>query len=451
MLSEDMNKKIYIKTFGCQMNEHDSVKIGLLLENLGYSKTEDPFLASIVLFNTCTIREKAYHKAISEIGRARFYKDKNPDTIVIVCGCVAEQEGKALIERYPHVDFVVGPDEIYRLPEFVKLKTKKSEVEDNVATRLINTLDEYHFINLTPNSKGSAGATAFVTIMKGCNNACSFCIVPQVRGREVSRQPQEIVDEVNSLTEIGVKEVVLLGQNVNSYGKGIVPSLDFAGLVRKIAAETDISRIRFTSPHPKDLSINLMEEYAANEKLCPHMHLPVQSGSNRILKIMNRCYTREEFMEKVDRLKNLKPCVSVTTDMIIGFPTETDDDFEDTLDLMRRVQFDGMYAFKYSPRPETYAAKKYEDDIKDAVKDDRLKRVLALNEEITLEKYETYVGTVQEVLVEGLSRRGKGQMTGRIPTNNIVNFTGDFCSIGDILPVRINKANKNSLDGELVS
>jgi len=450
-------KHVYIRTFGCQMNVHDSTKIELMLSSHGYVLTDNPEDADLILYNTCTIREKAHHKAISEIGRSRLFKEKNPDVLIGVCGCVAQQDKTALFEIYPHIDLLFGPDQIWRLPELI---TKARACGRAFALDLINDPLEYRFSGLDSDPRYRATsdgqrATAFVSIIKGCNCACSYCIVPKVRGREVCRAPEEILDEVTMLTDMGVKEIVLLGQNVNAYdfrscgtksaGTG------FADLIRMITDKTPVRRIRFTSPHPKDVNEDLIREYVENEKLCPHIHLPMQAGSNDTLKKMRRGYTRERCFEICDSLRTARPGMAITTDLIVGFCDETRKGFEDTIDMMRRIEFDSIFAFKYSPRPGTEAAEKFEDNVSEAEKDERLRLVLELQREISRNHNESLIGTCHDVLVYGLDRMKRGLLTGRIPDNRIVHFAGNSSQIGDIVPVRIKGAHKNSLAGEVVA
>lgn len=443
------------------MNEHDSSKMRLMLASHGYVDAKEPEAADLILYNTCTIREKAHHKAISEIGRARLYKENRPDTLIGVCGCVAEQEKEALFERYPHIDLIFGPDQIWQLPTLI---IKARRFGRAFALDLIDDPAAYRFLegpsrstsHEPPAFAGAAAgrrATSFVSIMKGCNAACSYCIVPKVRGREVCRPPEEILGEIDDLANAGVREVVLLGQNVNSYDarrcktKG---DTRFAGLLRMISEETSIARVRFTSPHPRDVGDDLILEYAENKKLCPHIHLPMQAGSNNTLKRMRRGYTRERCIEIADSLRRARPGMSITTDIIVGFCGESRGDFDETIDLMEKVEFDSIFAFKYSPRPGTEAAEKFEDDVSEAEKDERLRLALDLQRGISKKRNEALVNTRHEALVYGSDRMKRGLLSGRLPDNRIVHFAGNLRLIGDIVPVRIKKANKNSLAGEVI-
>lgn len=427
----------YIKTFGCQMNEHDSAKIAGLLANSGYRPSEVPETASLILFNTCTVREKAHQKAFSEIGKTLPFK-RDKKRLVAVCGCVAQEEGARLLSRFPWIDLVFGPDQIYRLPDLLKMVAVSGKPA--LATELVNTAEDYHFLDAVPSVK-LHGPSAFVTIMKGCNSYCSYCIVPKVRGDEVYRPVRDIVREVQFLVEQGCREATLLGQNVNSYP-------DFAKLVRAVSDNTDIQRIRFTSPHPKDVKEDLIAEYAANPKLCSHIHLPLQSGSNSVLRRMRRAYNTRTFREKVEKLRRARPDIGITSDMIVGFPGESEEEFLRTLDFIREIDFDNIYAFKYSPRPDT-EAHAFADDVPQSLKEERLDRLLTLQSKITHARHLPFVGRTPEVLVSGRDRREKGFWTGRTSCHKVVNFTGQGDLLGAIVKVEITEANPNSLKGRV--
>lgn len=424
------------------MNEHDSQKMEALLVKDGYVRAATANDADLVVLNTCSIREKAYHKAVSNIGRM---KKKGEGKVLAVTGCVVSHAGEEVLKKFPQVDMVLGPDHLAALPELAK----KSEAGQGRFARIdFSDLSDYEFPSaIVTNQRQVKG---YVTIMKGCDNACSFCIVPFTRGAEVSRSPVEIVDEVNRLNAQGVREVMLLGQNVNSYGKGFKDGMNFPKLLRLIDEETSIDRLRFTSPHPKDLSPALVEEYARSEKLCPHIHLPVQSGSTRLLKRMRRSYTREVYLRKVESLRRAVPDVAISTDMIVGFPGETEEDFEQTLSLVGEVGYDALYPFVYSPRPNTEAAN-FADDVSEETKKERFVRLEALQKRMSLAKNESRVGCVEEVLAEGVSLEGRGQLTGRTPHGRIVNFDGGPERAGDILNVEITGATAYSLKGRVVS
>jgi len=449
-----MEKKFYIKTYGCQMNELDGQQMGRLLKGSGYVPTMDPEDAEVILINTCSIREKASHKVYSDVGRFRALKLKKPEVVLGVTGCQAQAEGPYLQKRFPYLDLVIGPDHTAKIPEMVgKALLQKS----SQAALQFEKPENYRFLNLLPEEEENQ-TKAFVTIMKGCDNFCSFCIVPMVRGREVCRDPEEILLEVQALAEHGVLEVTLLGQNVNSYGVGRhaedspkkrsqTPIMSFASLLSCISRESKIERIRFTTSHPKDLSEELVQEFECNPKLAKHFHLPVQSGSDPVLERMYRGYTRAEYMKKVVALRKACPDMALSTDIIVGFPGETEEDFARTMDLLSEVGYDFIYSFSYSPRPKTTAALYFEDDIADGLKQERLQRVQELQERLTWEKHRSLVGRVLDVLVDGPSKIG-GTLSGRSSQFHVVHFEGGVEDLGKILPVKITQAGPNSLIGE---
>ncbi|MCP5464986.1 MAG: tRNA (N6-isopentenyl adenosine(37)-C2)-methylthiotransferase MiaB [Deltaproteobacteria bacterium] len=448
--------KAYIKTFGCQMNEQDSAQMLSLLSQAGYEKTVDPFDAGLVLLNTCSIREKAVHKLYSDLGRLRPLKDEDPDLVIAVAGCVAEQEKAKLQQRFPYLDLVFGPDHIRHLPQMlseVKEERRKGQEGEAKAKRVLRTgfekRQDFEFVNVLPKEEETP-AKAFVNIQKGCDNICSFCIVPFVRGREVSRPHQEIIDEINGLVERGVQEVMLLGQNVNSYGLKNTGDITFAELLQEVADKTKLKRLRFTTSHPKDVKDDLIDQFANNPILLPQFHLPFQSGSDRILKLMRRQYTREQYMHIVNELKRRVPDIRFSTDIIVGFPTETDDDFEQTLTLMKEVGFDSSFSFIYSPRPYTSAVK-IEDDVPQKVKAKRLQVLQDLDREICFEKNKAEVGRVEDVLIEDIYEQSENTLKGRTPHNKIVHFDAPGRTIGQIVPVKITKANPYSLFGEFAA
>ncbi len=438
-----MHKRVYIETYGCQMNEHDSEQILWLLEQCDYVETKDPREADLILVNTCSVREKPEQKVYSALGRFRKLKEKR-GAIIGVAGCVAQQEGRRLLERIPHLDLVIGTHAIPLLPHMIEQVESRGE-------RVCETDFDPAGRHLDPCfPQGSFSAVkAYVTIMQGCNQFCSYCIVPYVRGEERSRSSQEIVDEVKWLAERGIKEVCLLGQNVNSYGKGLEEGTTFPELLSRLNEIDGIERIRFTTSHPKDLSEELIQAHRSLKKLCEHIHLPFQSGSNRILKAMNRGYTRESYLEKVDRLRNVCPTIAITADVIVGFPGEEERDFEETLDLMEKVRFDDLFSFKYSPRKGTKAAE-LSDPVGEEEKQRRLTLLQKLQKAITLQKHQAMEGHVEEVLVEGYSKQSQRDVTGRTRTNKAVNFEGDISLVGEIVPIRIIKAYAHSLRGEIV-
>ncbi len=441
-------KQVYIETFGCQMNERDSEIMAQKLREADYITITDPAKADLVVVNTCSIREKAEQKAYSLLGRLKRMKVKRPEMVIAVAGCVAQQDGERMLERMPFVDIVVGPQRIYQLPllvDSVRLK-RKPEVSTELSSdfsipSFLTTIDE------------NCSYKKFVTIMQGCNNFCTYCIVPYTRGREISRPMEDILAEISSLVEQGVKEVTLLGQNVNSYGQSLVNGQQhtFPELLRAVSEIPGLERLRFTTSHPKDLSEELMQCFAEIDSLCPHFHLPVQSGSDRILKRMNRKYTIKSYLEKVDGLRRYRPDIAITTDIIVGFPGETGDDFEATMDLIETVRYHGAFSFKYSDRPNTKSSQ-FPDKVPDDVKSERLTRLQARQEEISLEKNEEDVGKRFSVMVEGESKNAAGQWSGRTDTNQIVNFDCDSqLHPGQMLDVLIEAACKNSLRGKLIS
>jgi tRNA-2-methylthio-N6-dimethylallyladenosine synthase len=438
-----MNKRVYIETYGCQMNEHDSERILRLLENSHYLETKEAREADLILINTCSVREKPEHKVYSALGRFKRLKQKK-GTLIGVAGCVAQQEGERLLDRVPYLDLVIGTHTIPLLPQLL-------ERIDASGERVCETgLDPRGDYLKTPLPQSPlAKVKSYVTIMQGCDHFCSFCIVPYVRGRERSRPSQEIIEEVKHLAEMGVKEVCLLGQNVNGYGKGLEGELDFSEILRRVNGIEGIERIRFTTSYPADLSDRLIQDFSELEKLCEHIHLPFQSGSDRILKAMHRGYTKGSYLERIDRLRDVCPSIALTADVIVGFPGEEEGDFGETLDLMEKVRFDDLFSFKYSPRKGTRAAQ-FQNQVEEKVKQDRLSHLQKIQREITLQKNQALEGRVEEVLVESWSKQSDRDVTGRTRSNKVVNFEGELNLFGKLIPVRITKAYAHSLRGEIV-
>ena len=436
------HKRVYIETYGCQMNEHDSERMLRLLESFHYLETKDLKQADLILINTCSVREKPEHKLYSALGRFKRLKEER-GTIIGVAGCVAQQEGGKLLDRAPYLDMVIGTHAIPLLPELLQ----KIEFSGRKVCE-IGFDSEGDYLKAILPRKPLVKMKSYVTIMQGCDHFCSFCIVPYVRGREKSRSSREIIEEVKHLAEMGVKEVCLLGQNVNGYGKGLKEETSFSELLEHINEIDGIERIRFTTSHPKDLSEGLIKAFSKLPKLCEHIHLPFQSGSDHILKRMNRGYTKESYLEKIDRLKKVCPPIAVTADAIVGFPGEEEEDFRQTLDLMERVQFDDLFSFKYSPRKGTQAAQ-FSDQVEEDVKKERLSILQNIQKEITLQKNQTLEGNVEEVFVEGQSKQSDRDVTGRTRSNKIINFEGDLSLVGKLVPVRIIKAYPHSLRGEI--
>ncbi|MGE4559871.1 MAG: tRNA (N6-isopentenyl adenosine(37)-C2)-methylthiotransferase MiaB [Desulfobulbus sp.] len=445
-----MSKKLYIKTFGCQMNERDSEIMEQLLAGQGYVPASSAANADVILINTCSIREKAEQKVFSLLGHLREEKARNPNLLLGVTGCVAQQEGEQIRERMPHVDLVVGTQQIFRLPEILERLTRK------ITTREIATNLEASFVippfqkllEQAPPSSTAPSHRRFVTIMQGCNNFCSYCVVPGTRGREISRPVGDIVEEVEILVSQGVKEITLLGQNVNSYGQTNTVAdkpVKFPGLLRRVAAVGGLKRLRFTTSHPKDLTDDLMRCFAELDNLCPHFHLPVQSGSNAVLKSMNRKYTVEQYLDKVEALRRYRPDIALATDIIVGFPGESEADFEATMSLLNRVRFHGSFSFKYSDRPHTRSAE-FTDKIPEEVKGQRLMRFQSRQDEISLERNRELLDRTVEVMIEEC---GETSAKGRTGGNQLVHFPPATADIhpGDLVMVRIDHAGKHSLRG----
>lgn len=438
------SKLCYLHTFGCQMNVRDSEQVAFLMEQEGYRLTEDLHAADLVIVNTCSVRAKAEQKAHSLIGRVRRLKADKPGLVVGVMGCLAQQWGARFFTRSPHVDFVCGTSAMDRIPGMVRAVRDGCGRQEDTAFR-----DQPEVLNIRTHHAPGA-LSAFVTIMQGCDNYCAYCIVPHVRGRERSRRPDDILEEVAGLAAGGVKEVTLLGQNVNSYGKGLEEAVAFPRLLARVADVEGIERIRFTTSHPKDLSDDLVAAFADIEALCEHIHLPLQSGSTEILRRMNRFYTAGEYRERIEALRDRVPSISITTDIIVGFPGETAGDFEKTIDLMEKVRFDGAFSFKYSDRPGT-AAEGYDGAVEEAVKTERLALVQKLQARHTLQKNRALEGSVEEVLVEGASKGSPADVTGRTRSNRIVNFSGDGSLRGQTVPVKIVRGYAHSLRGEMTT
>ncbi|MBW2351115.1 MAG: tRNA (N6-isopentenyl adenosine(37)-C2)-methylthiotransferase MiaB [Deltaproteobacteria bacterium] len=436
-------KKLYLATFGCQMNEYDSQRIAQILHEK-YELTSEADNADLILINTCSIREKAENKVYSLVGRLKKFKKQNSGLIIGIAGCVAQQEGDRLLKRLPFIDLVFGPQCIYDLPDMLK------DVGKGMGPVLHTELKHDFLIPLvTAPLPEPNPVQAFVTIMQGCDNFCAFCVVPYVRGREVSRPPEDILAEIKQILAEGVKEVTLLGQNVNSYGKKLDATQSFPGLLRMVAETKGLERLRFTTSNPKDLSLDLMKCFRDLDTLCEHLHLPVQSGSTTILKRMNRHYTRDRYLASVDKLKSFCPDITLTTDLIMGFPGETDRDFEETISLLKTVEFDQIFAFKYSPRPLTRAAR-FDDHIPEKIKAERLEAVLELQKEIGLMRYKSMEGRKEELLVEGISKKNPEELRGRTRGNHVVNFSGPQEFIGKFVTVKIIKACYHSLRGKIL-
>lgn len=437
-----MAQKLYIETLGCQMNEYDSAKMrDVLNASHGFELTEDPSQADVLLMNTCSVREKAQEKVFSELGRWRPLKQLKPDVVIGVGGCVASQEGEALQKRAPFVDLVFGPQTLHRLPQMLEeARTHKGPVIDV-------SFPEIEKFDALPEPRAE-GPKAFVSIMEGCSKYCTFCVVPYTRGEEISRPLDDVVAELVALAEQGVREIILLGQNVNAYRGEMEDGeiCDFALLLHYVSAIEGIERIRYTTSHPVEFSDSLIEAYGELPKLVSHLHLPVQSGSNRILQLMKRGHTREDYIEKIQRLRAVRPDITLSSDFIVGYPGETEADFEATMALIEQLGFDHSYSFVYSPRPGTPAA-----DIPDEVpmeeKKRRLSRLQVTINAMSQSISERMLDSVQRVLVEGSSRKDVRELSGRTENNRVVNFPGDPRLVGQFVDVLITGVRPNSLRG----
>jgi tRNA-2-methylthio-N6-dimethylallyladenosine synthase len=439
--SDNEARKIFVRTFGCQMNRYDSERLVEILGGKQFVVVKDYRRADLIFINTCSVRDKAEQKAFSYLGRVKTLKRNRPELVVALGGCVAQQYGEELLVRWPHLDLVVGTHSISKVPAMLARYEATGERQAWVKF-------SYDFGD-EPDGRPQPykpEVSAYVTIMRGCDNFCSYCIVPMVRGRECSRSSHEIIREVESLVRCGVREVTLLGQNVNSYGQGVAGEVNFAGLLQRVARVEGLLRIRFTTSHPKDLSPTLMRCFSELPPLCPHIHLPVQSGSDHILQRMNRGYTRSHYLQMVKKLREIREDVAVSSDMIVGFPGEEEEDFQLSLRLLEEVRFDGLFSFKYSDRPKT-AARLLDGKVEEEVKLERLQRLQELQERITLEKNEAQVGQTSLVLVEGSSQIGGSQLSGRTPQNRVVNFEGSPQLVGEEIPILITVAHAHSLEG----
>lgn len=451
-------KYLFIETFGCQMNENDSERIIGVMRHSNFKTTDSPDNADMVILNTCSIRDKAQQKVYSALGRLKKLKAGKPDLIIGVGGCVAQQEGKRLLNRAPHLDVVFGTHNIHRLPDLVReVETAKNRA---AVTGFYDSVEEELFDYAYSESQPEGSAVrvkASVTVMRGCDNFCAYCVVPYVRGRESSRKSSDILQDIKRLAEAEIKEITLLGQNVNSYGnKG--EDIFFPELLRLVCRIDGIERVRFMTSHPKDMSEGLIKLFGEEEKLCRHIHIPVQSGSDIILKKMNRGYTREEYLSKAYKLKRFYPDMGITTDIIVGFPGETKADFSDTMSLIKEMEFDNMFSFKYSPRQETTAAS-FDNHIPEPEKEERLAILHETQKNITLRKNQDMIGRTADILIEGKAVRSQHknselqtqnselQLTGRTLCNKVVNLFADKKLIGKIVSVKIISAAPNSMLG----
>jgi tRNA-2-methylthio-N6-dimethylallyladenosine synthase len=440
-----MSRKVYIETYGCQMNVADSEVVVSILKGAGYSPSEDISDAGLILINTCSIRENAEQRIRGRLKAMSHLKRKNKELRIGIIGCMAERLKEKLLEEEKLVDIVVGPDAYRELPSLV--------AEAESGHKAVNVLlsREETYADISPVRMDRNGVSSFVSIMRGCNNMCAYCVVPYVRGAERSRNPESVYGEVASLALSGYREVTLLGQNVDSYKwKEGSRTLDFPGLLDKVAEMNPMMRIRFSTSHPKDISDDLLNVIAGRENICRHIHLPAQSGSSRILRLMNREYTREWYLERVHAIKRIIPECALSTDMIAGFCTETDDDHRESLSLMEEVGFDFAYMFKYSERPGTKAARRYKDDVPEEVKAARLSEMIALQNRLSARSKKHDVGKVFEVLIEGPSKRSGDFLSGRTSQNKVVVFAGGNRLPGEYVSVLIERSTSATLIGRMV-
>jgi tRNA-2-methylthio-N6-dimethylallyladenosine synthase len=433
-------RSYFLTTYGCQMNEHDSERMAGMLEADGYVKASSPQEADVVLFNTCCIREKADTRLYGQLGHMKSIKDARPDMKIVVGGCLAQKDKATIQARAPYVDVVLGTHNLASLPRLLK------DSEQGPAFEILEQTEV--FPSALP-ARRSSPWHAWVSISIGCNNSCTFCIVPAVRGVEVSRRLGDIVSEVEGLVADGVVEVTLLGQNVNSYGRDLDGTPMFSKLLRGLDRVNGLERVRFTSPHPKDFRADTVAAMAECRNVCEHIHLPVQAGSSRVLKRMKRAYTREKYLEKVAMVRAAIPDVAVTTDIIVGFPGESEDDFQQTLDLVAEVRYDAAYTFQYSPRPMTEAVD-YDEQVPKEVVQGRYERLADLQDRITFEHNRAEVGKTHEVLVEGTSKKDPRKLTGRTRTNRLVHFASDGAEDGSFRTVKITAGHSHHLDGDVI-
>lgn len=437
-------QKYMILTYGCQMNEHDSEKMNFMLSQMGYIPSDNIRESDIVIFNTCAVRENAELKVYGKLGHMKTIKKIKPDVKVMVCGCMMQQQHviDEIQKNHRHVDAVFGTHNYHKLPEFIyESYNAKGTIIDvwNIDGQVVEGLRSIRKFD----------TKAYVNITYGCNNFCTYCIVPYTRGRERSRKPQDIIAEIRALAKDGVKEVTLLGQNVNSYGKTLDEEYTFSRLIRDINEIEGLERIRFMTSHPKDLSDELIYAMRDCDKVCNYLHLPIQSGSSRVLKKMNRHYTKEQYLTLVEKIRREIPDISFTTDIIVGFPGETEEDFQDTLDVVRQVRYDSAFTFIYSKRSGTPAAEMSEQ-VDDKIKHERLERLIALVNDIGAQINETYKDKTVQVLVEGPSKTDKTRLMGRTPQSKLVNFDGSDKLVGKLVSVRINDPKRCSLNGIVI-
>ena len=441
MINQTKQNKIFLETYGCQMNEYDSELVRAILKKENYEFVTDELEADIVMLNTCAVREHAHRRVYGRVHRIRHARGKDSPVMIGILGCMATNLRQALLEdRSLKIDFIVGPDSYKRLPQLIR------EASDEGHRSCDVTLSEFETYSDIYPSRMQGGVNAWVAVMRGCNNFCTFCVVPYTRGRERSRSVENVKDEVRRLAGEGFKQVTLLGQNVNSY---FHDGHDFAYLMDEVSKVQGIERIRFTSPHPKDFPDRFLDLMAVNPKICKHIHLPLQAGNNRILDMMNRAYTNEDFLRLADKIRTKIPEVALTTDIIVGFPTETDGEFEDTLAVISKVQFDSAFTFKYSERQGTIASKKYPDDVPESIKTERIMCLNEIQKEITLKKNQAHIGQVLEILIEpALEDKPSTNAVGRTDGNKLVILPQNGYKIGDLIKVNITAATPHALKGQ---
>ena len=438
-----LGKKYFVKTYGCQMNEHDSENIKAILEDMSFTETDDMENADLILLNTCAIRENAHNKVFGMIGRIKYLKEKNPNLIAGICGCMAQEEVvvNEILDKYSYLDIVFGTHNIHNLPNILYTSINKRDLEVEVLSIEGNVIE-----NLPV--KRDSKIKAWVNIMYGCDKFCTYCIVPYTRGKQRSREPKYIIEEVSDLVSKGYKEVTLLGQNVNAYGKDLGTNYTMSDLLRDVAL-TGIERLRFVTSHPWDFDDSMIDVISKYDNIMPYIHLPLQSGSNSILKLMGRRYTKESYIELYNKLKKAMPNCSITTDIIVGFPNETDDDFNETLDVVNTCKYDGAFTFIFSPRVGTPAAK-MADNVSLDVKNERLYKLNELVNKYSREANDRYLDKVVPVLIEGFSEKDSSMLMGYTDTMKLVNVKGSSDVIGTIVNVRITEVKTWSMDGEIV-
>lgn len=437
-------KKYQITTYGCQMNEHDSEKISWILESMGYVATEESEECDFIVYNTCVVRKSAEEKVYGQLGHLKALKKRRPNLIIALCGCMMQREDvrEVIFQKHKHVDIIFGTHNINKLPQLINTNKQTGKT-------VIDIVEESKEIEDNIDVNRTFAYKAYVNIMYGCNNFCTYCIVPYTRGREKSRDPENILKEIERLVSTGCKEVTLLGQNVNSYGNTLDKDYSFVDLLKDVNKIKGLERIRFMTSHPKDISDGVIQSYIELDKLCNHLHLPFQSGSNNVLKAMNRKYTREDYLKIISKVKKAQPNIAITTDIIVGFPGETEEDFQGTLDLVSECKFDAAYTYLYSSREGTKAAE-MKEQVPDDVKHIRFNKLLDLLYPIGLEKNQALIGQILEVLVEDISKNNEEVLSGRSRNSKLVHFKGSKDLIGETVNIKIESATTFTLEGILI-